>query len=176
MTDTPIRTPGLRLLPGRGRRRRAGPAPIVPANSIAGNALMTVVAIMSFLACLTLGAVTLVRDASRDWQVDILREVTIQIRPIEGVDTSTEAAKAAAIARQFPGVSSVLALDDEENEVVLCTAFDLETIDVPRGVATLDTFTKVAEFWIEHLAGIDEEEAAPDENASEVPPSNMLKI
>ena len=80
---------------------------LVPENTIAGNALTTVIAIMSFLACLTLGAVTLVRDASRDWQVDILREVTIQVRPVDGVDTSEETAKAAAIARSYRGVASV---------------------------------------------------------------------
>ncbi|MBZ0229408.1 MAG: ABC transporter permease, partial [Bauldia sp.] len=55
------------------------PSQIVPENTVAGNALVVVVAIMSFLACLTLGAVTLVRDASRDWQSDIQREITIQI-------------------------------------------------------------------------------------------------
>ena len=35
-------------------------APIVPAGSVAGQALILVIAIMAFLACLTLGAVTLV--------------------------------------------------------------------------------------------------------------------
>ena len=68
-----------------GPRRRSGaaqkPGPIVPAGSIAGRSLTIVVAIMSFLACLTLGAVTLVRDASLDWQSDIVREITIQVRP-----------------------------------------------------------------------------------------------
>ena len=33
---------------------------LVPENTVAGNALIVVIAIMSFLACLTLGAVTLV--------------------------------------------------------------------------------------------------------------------
>ena len=36
---------------------------IVPEGTVAGNALIVVISIMSFLACLTLGAVTLVRDA-----------------------------------------------------------------------------------------------------------------
>ena len=106
MTDAPIRTPGLRLLPGRRRRRRTGPAPIVPANSIAGSALMTVVAIMSFLACLTVGAVTLVQDASQNWQTDINREITIQIIPRSGVDVATSVDRAVEIARSTPGVTN----------------------------------------------------------------------
>ena len=40
---------------------RAAEAPIVPADSIAGRALVAVIAIMTFLAALTLGAVVLVR-------------------------------------------------------------------------------------------------------------------
>ena len=97
--------------------RKAGQ--LVPENTVAGNALTVVVAIMSFLACLTLGAVTLVRDASRDWQSDIQREITIQVRPIEGVDAATEAAKAASIARQSSGVASVKVLDQAENAKLL---------------------------------------------------------
>src|SRR3990172_5909382 len=88
------------------------PNQLVPENTVAGNALTIVIAIMSFLACLTLGAVTLVRDASRDWQLDVQREITIQVRPIEGVDTAAEAARAAAVARETPGVASVDVLDE----------------------------------------------------------------
>jgi cell division transport system permease protein len=108
----------------------------VPENTVASNALTIVIAIMSFLACLTLGAVTLVRDAARDWQVDILREVTIQVRPLEGIDASVEADKAAAIARTFRGVSSVNVLDDEENtrllEPWLGSGLDMNELPIPR--------------------------------------------
>lgn len=106
---------------------------LVPENTVAGNALATVVAIMSFLACLTLGAVTLVRDASREWQVDILREITIQIRPIEGIDVMAEAQRAATIARQLPGVASVSVLDDKENLRLLepWLGSDLKIGDLP---------------------------------------------
>jgi cell division transport system permease protein len=111
-------------------------SPLVPENTIAGNALTIVIAIMSFLACLTLGAVTLVRDASRDWQVDLLREITIQVRPIEGIDTAAEAAKAAAIAAEFPGVAGVSVLDDEENvrllEPWLGSDLDMSELPIPR--------------------------------------------
>ena len=42
------------------RRRRARPTPIVPSRNVAGRALVTTIAIMTFLASLTVGAVTLV--------------------------------------------------------------------------------------------------------------------
>jgi cell division transport system permease protein len=112
------------------------PNQLVPENTITGNALVVVVAIMSFLACLTLGAVTLVRDASRDWQSDILREITIQVRPIEGVDTAAEAAKAATVARLVRGVASADVLPEEESarllEPWLGTGLDLSELPIPR--------------------------------------------
>jgi cell division transport system permease protein len=109
---------------------------LVPENTVAGNALTIVVAIMCFLACLTLGAVTLVRDASRDWQSDILREITIQVRPLEGVDTDAEAAKAATVARLFRGVASAEVISQEQSAALLepwlGTGLDLAELPIPR--------------------------------------------
>jgi cell division transport system permease protein len=136
MTDTPIRTPGIRLLPGRRSRRQAGPGPIVPASSIAGNAMMIVVAIMSFLACVTVGAVTLVLDAAHNWQSDIAREVTIQIVPRGDLDVDAAAAQAIAIAEATPGVAAVRALDDADNAALLepwlGLGIDVAELPIPR--------------------------------------------
>lgn len=120
----------------RTRQAAARPNQLVPQNTVAGRALIVVIAIMSFLACLTLGAVTLIRDASRDWQQDAQREVTVQVRRLDGVDTAREAAKAAAIARQTPGVGSVSVLDDKENAALLepwlGAGLDLSDLPIPR--------------------------------------------
>jgi cell division transport system permease protein len=109
---------------------------LVPENTVASNALTVVVAIMSFLACLTLGSVSLVRDASRDWQSDILREITIQVLPTEGVDVAAEAAKAATVARLMKGVASAEVLSDKENarllEPWLGTGLDLADLPIPH--------------------------------------------
>ena len=75
-------------------------SPIVPKNSIAGHALAAVVAIMTFLASLTTGAVMLVLSSAAEWQSDVAREMTIQIRPLPGHDIEAEVAKAA---RDRPG-------------------------------------------------------------------------
>ena len=60
--------------------------PIVPQATISGRALVAVVAIMTFLASLTTGAVMLVRAAANEWQAEVAREVTIQVRPAAGRD------------------------------------------------------------------------------------------
>src|SRR5476649_2104605 len=63
--------------------------PLVPRNSISGRALVAVVAIMTFLASLTTGAVILVSGAASEWQSDVAREVTIQVIPARGRDIDT---------------------------------------------------------------------------------------
>ncbi len=112
------------------------PSQLIPENTVAGNALTTVVAIMCFLACLTLGAVTLVRDASREWQSDVLRELTIQVRPVEGLDTTAEATKAATVARLYRGVASADVMSEDESAALLepwlGTGLDLKELPIPR--------------------------------------------
>src|SRR3954464_3549964 len=74
-----------------------GDTPIVPKRSIAGRALVAVVAIMTFLASLTTGAVMLVRSSAVEWQSDVAREVTIQVRPSQGRDLAAEVNRALEI-------------------------------------------------------------------------------
>ena len=110
--------------------------PIVPQATISGRALVAVVAIMTFLASLTAGAVMLVRAAASDWQADVAREVTIQIRPVAGRDIEADIVKAADIARASPGVAEVRPYSKEETtrllEPWLGTGLLLDDLPVPR--------------------------------------------
>ncbi|GGB39732.1 cell division protein FtsX [Roseibium aquae] len=108
----------------------------MPPQSVAGRALTLVVAIMSFLACLTVGAVSVVWDAADAWQNDLVREVTIQIRPVDGIDMAREIDRAVALAQEFPGIGVVRALSDAETrqllEPWLGGGLDLDALPVPR--------------------------------------------
>jgi cell division transport system permease protein len=110
--------------------------PLVPSASIAGRALVTVVAIMTFLAALTAGAALLVADASRDWQDDVSLEMTIQVRPTPGRDLEADTDAAAAIARQTAGVRAVEPYSKADSEKLLQpwlgTGLDLGDLPVPR--------------------------------------------
>src|SRR5437763_16819495 len=123
------------------RKRRRGPlprveTPIVPADTIGGRALVAVVAIMTFLASLTTGAVMLVYAAAAEWQSEVAREVTIQVRPAAGRDLDAEVAKAVAIARATPGIADVRPYSKEESgrllEPWLGTGLALDDLPVPR--------------------------------------------
>ena len=110
--------------------------PIVPKNSIARRAMVAVVAIMTFLASLTVGAVMLVRSAASDWQSDVSREITIQVRPETGQNFEGQIQRAIETAREFPGIGEVRAFSKEESarllEPWLGSGLALQDLPVPR--------------------------------------------
>jgi cell division transport system permease protein len=136
--DAPPRaeTPASRLRAAAEKLLLAKEAAIVPADSIAGRALMAVIAIMTFLAALTLGATVLVRSAAGEWQSAVAREVTIQLRPTDQRDIEADLRKAAAIASEAPGIASVRTYSREESasllEPWLGSSLPLGDLPVPR--------------------------------------------
>src|SRR5689334_19300022 len=66
----------------RGRKIKTT-APVVPPGSVTGRSLTLVIAIMCFLACLTAGAVWMIKESADAWLKDISSEVTVQVTPPE---------------------------------------------------------------------------------------------
>src|SRR6202050_5798291 len=117
--DKRVETPAepwddLEVTPLRGQGPQVATA-IVPRSSIAGRSLTAVVAIMTFLAALPAGAVMMVVSAASDWRSDVGREVTIQVRPVNGRDMEADVRKAAEMARAVPGISDVRIYTKEES-------------------------------------------------------------
>jgi cell division transport system permease protein len=119
----------------RGRGPRVATA-IVPKSSIAGSSLIAVVAIMTFLAGLTCGAVTMIVSAASDWRSDVGREVTIQVRPATGRDIEADVAKAAELARAAAGIADVRVYTKDESarlvEPWLGNGLVLDELPIPR--------------------------------------------
>ncbi|MDQ0317097.1 cell division protein FtsX [Amorphus orientalis] len=109
---------------------------IVPASSVAGRALTVVVAIMTLLSCLTIGVVSLVTSAAGDWQSEIARELSIQIRPIDGQEMLPRLEQAVRIAEAAPGVRAARALSKSDNDALLepwlGEGLSLDALPVPR--------------------------------------------
>jgi cell division transport system permease protein len=109
---------------------------LVPRNSISGRSLVAVVAIMTFLASLTTGAVILVGTAAGEWQSDVAREVTIQVIPAPGRDMEATVAKAVSVARAFPGIADVRPYSKEQSSALLepwlGSGLTLDELPVPR--------------------------------------------
>jgi len=117
-----------------------GPPPaqrsIVPRDTIAGRALVVVIAIMTFLAALTLGAVVLIRATATEWQSEVAREVTIQIRPTPGRDVEADVKTAADLAAAQPGIAGVRPYSKAETarllEPWLGSGLTIDDLPVPR--------------------------------------------
>ncbi|RYE86524.1 MAG: ABC transporter permease [Hyphomicrobiales bacterium] len=122
--------------PAAATANRAKAAPIVPERSVAGRTLVLLIAIMTFLSGVTLGGVVLVQKSAIAWSSDVGREVTIQLRPIEGEVMESNLRTAVALAEQTPGVSSARALTIEESQKLLepwlGAGLDLSAIEIPR--------------------------------------------
>ena len=138
MSDLPTQNPAHEAPPKpRRREMQVRPTgPILPPANIQGNALMVVIAIMAFLACLTLGAVSMVRVTASSWQSQISREVTIQIKPDEKLDMPKALTKARDLALTFVGTKEGRILDDAATarllEPWLGAGLKIDELPVPR--------------------------------------------
>lgn len=110
--------------------------PILPPSNIQGNALMVVIAIMAFLACLTLGAVSMIRATAGSWQSQISREVTIQIKPDDNINMEQSLNRAKDLALSFVGTKSGQIVDEAATarllEPWLGAGLDIKDLPVPR--------------------------------------------
>jgi cell division transport system permease protein len=122
-----------------GRERPQVPArarnlsPIVPRASIAGRALVAVVAIMTFLASITTGAVLLISASAAEWQSEVASEITIQVRPVVGRDIERDVTTAANAVRAQPGILDVRPYTSKESARLLepWLGSDLSLADLP---------------------------------------------
>src|SRR3954466_2218316 len=113
-------------------------SPIVPRASISGRALVAVVAIMTFLASITTGAVLLVSESCAEWQSEVASEITMQVRPQAGRDLERDVIAAAEAMRTQPGIVQVKPFSKDESarllEPWLGTGLSIDQLPVPRVV------------------------------------------
>ena len=121
-------------VPARARNM----SPIVPRASISGRALDAVVAIMTFLASITTGAVLLVSASAAEWQSEVASEITMQVRPQTGRDLERDVTAAAEAMRTQPGIVQVKPFSKDESarllEPWLGSGLSIEQLPVPRVV------------------------------------------
>ena len=119
-------------VPARARNM----SPIVPRASISGRALVAVVAIMTFLASITTGAVLLVSASAAEWQSEVASEITMQVRPQTGRDLERDVTAAAEAMRTQPGIVQVKPFTKDESakllEPWLGSGLSIEQLPVPR--------------------------------------------
>ncbi len=125
-----------RLLPARFHTTTAQ---IVPSASIAGNALTVVIAIMSFLACLTAGAVYMVNQSANAWVNDIASEITVELDPVNSADIEKKMTLVSLFLAKQKGITRVKPLTAEDSakllEPWLGQTSALQALPIPRLIA-----------------------------------------
>ncbi|GFO82387.1 MAG: cell division protein FtsX [Methyloceanibacter sp.] len=120
-------------------RFQAPSSQIVPPASVAGRALTVVIAIMTFLACLTAGGVYMVHQSASAWVDDIASEITIELNPLNTADVEKKMTLVALFLAKQPGVTRVtpMSADDSAKPARALARFDgaLSALPVPRLIA-----------------------------------------
>jgi cell division transport system permease protein len=123
-------------LPARFQTRSSQ---IVPSASIAGNALTVVIAIMTFLACLTAGAVYMVNRSAQAWVNDITSEITVELDPVNTADIEQKMTLVSLFLAKQKGITQVKPLTAEDSakllEPWLGESTALSALPIPRLIA-----------------------------------------
>lgn len=111
------------------------PGPIIPSNAASLRSLTVTMAVMSYLACLAIGALILVERAVTNWTSGLSQEMTIQIAHVRGQEVAAAVEEARTIAQDFPGVREAIVLPEEAGAKLLepwLGTRTLEGLPVPR--------------------------------------------
>lgn len=110
--------------------------PLVPVDTVAGRALVVVIAILTFLAALSAGGALMAARASEQWRGAVANEMTIQVRPDPRRNIEADLARAVELARAVPSVAEVRAMPRAESDRLLepwlGAGLDLIELPVPR--------------------------------------------
>jgi cell division transport system permease protein len=114
------------------------PAPFLPESDSRDGSLTFVVAVLCFLACLTLLALLAADRAARDWTDQLEGQATIIVRPKANETPDGAAARAAETLAGVSGVAEARAMEREKAEALIAPWLgdaDLSDLPVPRLVA-----------------------------------------
>jgi len=115
------------------------PEPIIPPHAAPLRTLTLAMAVMCYLAVLAAGGLVLINRSVEAWTGDLAREITVQLREIQGRDMETDLAKASEILKAAPGIIKVNVLDEKAAidllEPWIGGIEGLEDLPVPRLIA-----------------------------------------
>ena len=92
---------------------------LMPADSASGATLHTIVAVMSFLACLALGFVLTLGRLASEWTEGLSGSVTVQLLPSAQIAPEDQVKEALRLVKGWPGVFAARALSRREAEKML---------------------------------------------------------
>ena len=114
--------------------RRTGP--IVPPSTAGLRTMMIAMSALGFLASLAIAGLLMVSAAASAWTAKVGSELTVQVRPSEGVDTDQAVETVSAVLAATPGIKHYYALSRDDSVKLLKpwlgAGATLEDLPVPR--------------------------------------------
>ena len=114
---------------------------ILPVQTKSGRSLTIVVTAMCYLAVLAVIANILINGAVSTWTSDLAKQITIQIKPVDGVNMDTQIETALAILKATSGIRSSSVLSKQESlkllEPWLGAGPLLSDLPVPRLISVI---------------------------------------
>ena len=95
------------------------PTGLMPSDSASGATLHTIVAVMSFLACLALGGVLTLSRMASQWTDGLSSSATVQLLPSSQISPEDQVKEALSVVSQWPGIMSAKALSRGEANALL---------------------------------------------------------
>lgn len=95
------------------------PTGLMPADSASGATLHTIVAVMSFLACLALGGVLTLSRLASEWTDGLSGSVTVQLLPSPQISPADQLKEAVRLVSQWPGIFSAKPLTSDDAKALL---------------------------------------------------------
>jgi cell division transport system permease protein len=121
------------------------PAPLLPPRDASDIALIFVVAVLCFLACLAVVTALAADRAAHGWSTELRGSATVLIRPKPGETPDAAAARAAGVLAGVKGVAEAAALEKEKAQALLQPWLGqdalLDDLPIPR-LVTVDLDTK----------------------------------
>jgi len=99
--------------------RKPSSAGLMPANSASGATLHTIVAVMSFLACLALGGVLTLSQLAAQWTQGLSGSATVQLLPSTQISPDDQIKETLSVVTRWPGVLSARAIEQSEARALL---------------------------------------------------------
>lgn len=114
---------------------------ILPTQTKSGRSLTIVVSAMCYLAVLAVIANILINGSVQAWTADVARQITVQIKPVEGEKMEVQIEAALTILKATRGIVSTSTLSNQESlkllEPWLGTGSLLADLPVPRLISVV---------------------------------------
>jgi cell division transport system permease protein len=108
---------------------------IIPPEAAPLRSLTVTMTVMCYLACLAIGALIVINRAVDSWTGGLLREVTVQVRQVQGADLDTQLENATTFLKATEGIVNVEVLDRDAGAKLLEPWLgnrNLDDLPIPR--------------------------------------------